>query len=179
MTTPTYSHLFSCLFDQAAPIGQLGRGAHHSVFRSVQWHDIGGSPLTHGRIHDFTVIWDEDHDTRIIRVVERLHLAGLLWPVVFVGERKGVVTILFAQMAGPLQDSKGNHLDQIRSIAEDAGDDSWTCRTGWFQRVEVLEEGTAYNGADIINDEDWRVFAYLQGIDALWELGEKGSCLAD
>lgn len=173
MTTTVYSHLFSCLHDEPVPIGRLGRGAHHSVFRSVQWRDIGGDPLEKGRIHDFAIIWDEDHDTRVIGVLERLHLAGYLWPVVFVGERKGVLTILFAGMAGPLQDRDNDHLAKIRAIAEDAGDDSWDVRTGWFRRVEVLEEGTPYTGEGIINDDDWRVVNYLNGIDALWELGEK------
>ncbi len=173
MTTPVYSHIFSCLYDEPAPIGRLGRGAHHSVFRSIQWRDISGNPLDKGRIHDFAVIWDEDHDTRVIRAIERLHLAGCLWPVVFIGERKGVLTILFANMAGPLPDRDDDHLRKIRDIAEDAGDDSWTCQMGWFTRVEVLEEGTPYTGSGIINDDDWRVVNYLNGIDALWELGEK------
>lgn len=175
MTSGLYSSIFSCLYDEAAPIGRLGRGAHHSVFRSVQWRDIGGDPLDKGRIHDFAIIWDEDHDTRVIGVAERLHMAGLLWPIVFLGERKGVLTILFAYMAGPLQDRDNDYLSQISAIAEDGGDDSWTCRTSWFQRVEVLEEGTPYAGEGIINDADWRVANYLNGIDALWELGEKGA----
>ncbi|QCO03095.1 hypothetical protein [Azospirillum argentinense] len=178
MTTAFYSHIFSCLYDEPAPIGRLGRSAHHSVFRSVQWRDIGGAPLKKGRIHDFAIIWDEDHDTRVIRVAERLHLGGFLWPVVFIGERKGVLTILFAAMAGPLQDRDNDHLAQIQAIAEDAGDDSWTCHTGWFRRVEALDEGTPYTGEGIINDEDWRVVNYLNGIDALWELGEKGGAAA-
>ncbi|MBM3548872.1 MAG: hypothetical protein FJX54_18165 [Alphaproteobacteria bacterium] len=93
MTTAFYSHSFSCLYDEPAPIGVLGRGAHHSVFRSMQSRDINGSRLENRRIHDFAIIWDEDHDTRVISVVERLHLTGLLWPIVFIGERKGVLTI--------------------------------------------------------------------------------------
>jgi hypothetical protein len=77
-------------------------------------------------------------------------------------------------MAGPLQDRDNDHLSRIRAIAEDCDDDSWTCHMGWFHRCEVLEEGTRYPGADMINDEEWRVVNYLNGIDALWELGEKG-----
>lgn len=173
MANDVYSHIFSCLYNEVAPIGRLGRGAHHSVFRSVQWRDIGGDPLENGRIHDFAIIWDEDHDTRVIRVAERLHLAGLLWPVVFIGERKGVVTILFAAMAGPLQDRDNDHLAAIIDVAEGAVDDSWSCRTSWFHRMEVLEEGTHYDGEGIINDAEWRVVNYLNGIDALWQLGEK------
>lgn len=178
MTTPVYSHIFSCLYDEPAPIGRLGRGAHHSIFRSVQWRDISGNPLDKGRIHDFAVIWDEDHDTRVIRAIERLHLAGYLWPVVFIGERKGVLTILFANMAGPLQDRDDDHLQKIRDIAEDANDDSWTCQIEWFTRVQVLEEGTPDTGSGIINDDDWRVVNYLNGIDALWQLGEKSGAAA-
>lgn len=173
MVNSVYSHLFSCLHDELAPVGQLGRGAHHSVFRSVQWRNISGDLLDQGRVHDFAVIWDEDHDTRIIRVIERLHLAGMLWPIIFIGERKGGVTILFAQMAGRLEDSKENLINHICEIAKDGGDDSWTVQVGWFHRVTVPGEGPHYTGWGIINDEDWRVVAYLQGIDALWELGEK------
>ena len=178
MTTPVYSHLFSCLYDEPEPVGRLGRGAHHSVFRSVQWRDIGGDPLETGRIHDFAIIWDEDHDVRAIRVAERLHLAGYLWPVVFIGERKGVLTILFAGMAGPLQDRDDDHLAKIREIAEDAGDDRWDCHMGWFYRIEVCEEGTSHTGGGIINDIGWRVVNYLNGIDALWQLGEKSGATA-
>lgn len=178
MTTAFYSHIFSCLYDEPAPIGCLGRGTHHSVFRSVQWRDIEGGPLSKGRIHDFAIIWDEDHDTRVVGVAERLHLAGFLWPVVFIGERKGVLTILFAAMAGPLQDRDNDYLAQIRAIAGDAGDDIWTCHTGWFHRTVILQEGTPYTGGGIINDEDWRVVNYLNGIDALWKLSEKSGAAA-
>ncbi len=175
MTNPTYSHLFSCLFDQAAPVGNLGRGAHHSVFRAVQWHGPDGPYPTHGRVQDFAVIWDEDHDTRVIDLSERLHLAGLLWPVAFIGERKGVVTVLCATMAGPTQDLMENYVQKIRSIASDVNGDYWTCQIGQFQRAGVLNEATPDDVLGIISDDSWRVGAYLRGIDALWELGPKSS----
>ncbi|MDE1145167.1 MAG: hypothetical protein PW843_00910 [Azospirillaceae bacterium] len=76
-------------------------------------------------------------------------------------------------MAGPLEDSKEDLIDHIREIAEDGGDDSWTVQFGWFHRAKVPGEGPHYTGSGIINDEEWRVVAYLQGIDALWELGGK------
>ncbi len=56
MTLPVYSQLFSCLYDQAEAVGQLGRGTHHSVFRSIQWRDIDGDFRDSGRFHDFAVI---------------------------------------------------------------------------------------------------------------------------
>lgn len=175
MTVPVYSNLVSCLYDQPEPIGSLGRGTHHSVFRSVQWRSIEGDALAVGRIHDFAVIWDEDHDTRVIRVIERLHMAGLLWPVVFVGERKGVLTILFAYMAGPLRGGRDgeDHAAKILEIAQDAEDDSWICEFGWFHRNEVIEETTPTTTSGIIADNHERVVPYLQAIDVLWQLGEK------
>jgi hypothetical protein len=42
------------------------------------------------------VIWDEDHDERVIGVVERMYFAGLLHPVLFVGERKGSLTVVLS-----------------------------------------------------------------------------------
>ncbi len=35
MTPFAYSQFLACLYDQAEPVGDLGRGAHYSVFRSV------------------------------------------------------------------------------------------------------------------------------------------------
>lgn len=171
MITPTYSHLFSCIFDQPAPIGQLGRGAHYSIFRSVQWRSIKGDPLTGGRVHDFAVIWDEDHDARIISVIERLHLAGLLWPIIFIGERKGVVTIILSRFIGSNLYLSDIFLEEVKLIASGVEDDSWCCDIGWFEQEDVLEEPVMCDGFGIINTDDWRVSSYLKGIDALWRLG--------
>ena len=93
MSTHAYSDLFACIYDQSAPIGSFGRGAHYSVFRSVQWRDRDGDFMDSVRVHDFAVIWDEDHDRRVIAAVEALQMAGLMWPVLFVGERKGGLTL--------------------------------------------------------------------------------------
>jgi hypothetical protein len=51
-------------------------------------------------------------------------IPGFPWPIVFIGECKGVLTILFTSMAGQLQDRDDDNLAQIQVIAEDAGDDS-------------------------------------------------------
>lgn len=170
-----YSTLFTCLYDQTEEVGSLGRGTHYSVFRSIQWFDIGGDRLAEGRIHDFAVLWDEDHDTRVIKVIEHLHLAGLLWPVVFVGERKGMLFILFDQMAGPLVDRKSDTRALIVKTVENflIDGDHWGCDTGYFVRAQVPEEGFLTEPVGIIHDKKPRVIAYLHGIDALWSLGEK------
>lgn len=175
MTARHYSHLFSCLHDEPEPVGRLGRGSHHSVFRSVQWFGLDGTPRKVGRIHDFAVIWDEDHDTRIIQVIERMHMAGLLWPVIFIGERKGCLTILTDHSIVPdLEDEKLAYHQRVRDIAESADDtDSWLLEFGWFHRREAIEEGSLTNSMAIIADYDTRSVPYLEAIDALWQLGKK------
>jgi len=175
LTMRHYSHLFSCLYDQAEPIGRLGRGTHHSVFRSTQWKAIDGDHLRAPRIHDFAVIWDEDHDERVIRVAEHLHMSGLLWPVVFIGERKGVVTLLLDSMGGPgvFPDEK-KWIEKIREVAGKAiaGDD-WDVDIGMYERLVVIEEGSQTQPKRIIPDDAARVVPYLQAIDALWLLGDR------
>jgi predicted nucleic acid-binding protein len=54
----TYSPYFKTLYDQPEPIGRLGRGTHYSVLRCL---GLSG-------FHDFAIIWDEDHDKRVIAV---------------------------------------------------------------------------------------------------------------
>lgn len=175
MPTRTYSHLFSCLYDQPEPIGRLGRGVHYSVFRSTQWRAIDGDHLTAPRVHDFAVIWDEDHDERVIRVAERLHMAGLLWPVVFIGERKGVVTLLLDYMGGPdVFVDESVWLDKIRTVASHADEtDDWQVEIGMYQRLVVIEEGARTDAKRIIPEDEARVVPYLQAIDVLWLLGDR------
>lgn len=175
MTTRHYSHLFSCLYDQPAPIGRLGRGVHHSVFRSTQWRAIDGDHLRAPRIHDFAVIWDDDHDERVIRVAERLHMEGLLWPVVFIGERKGVVTLLLDYMGGPeLFADESVWIDKIRKVASHADDtDDWQVELGMYQRLVALDEGSQTDPRRIIPEDEARVVPYLQSIDVLWLLGDR------
>ena len=73
-------------------MGDFGRGTHYSVLRVPIWQDEWLSPLPQGALLDFAVIWDEDHDERVMQVIEELYFSGLLGPVRFVGERKGSLT---------------------------------------------------------------------------------------
>ncbi|KQS49882.1 hypothetical protein ASG20_10895 [Sphingomonas sp. Leaf198] len=173
MNQHQYSHLISCLHDQDAPVGAIGRGAHHSIFRSVQWHTLSGEESKRGRLHDFAVIWDEDHDERIIGVIERLHLAGLLWPVVFIGERKGNMTVLLAHGAGPIELDEPGYVEAVGAIVQDVDHDVWDVRFGTFHR-DPANDGRLTNAAGIIADDEPVVVAYLQSIDILWQLGERG-----
>jgi hypothetical protein len=145
-----YSDLLSTLYDEVGPVGTLGRGSHYSVLRAVVWNPAP-------QFHDFAVVWDEDHDTRVIWVIEQLYVKQLLSSVVAVGERKGGITVLTRTQQRP------EFATQVSSIAEGVPSDCFS------SEVELFAEATGM----IINDSIARVRAYLAGIDALWQLGAK------
>ena len=91
-----YSDYFHTLHDETQPVGNLGRGTHYSVLRYASWHDVELKRLDQPVTHDFSVIWDEDHDTRIISAIEKIFEAGLLAPIQFIGERKAFLSIVLA-----------------------------------------------------------------------------------
>jgi hypothetical protein len=144
-----YSELFSTVHDEPHPVGHLGRGTHYSILRAISW-----TPDPH--FHDIAVIWDEDHDTRVIWVAEQLLVGRLLGNVVFIGERKGGITALTRHP--PSQDFE----TELARIAESVPSDCFT------STVECLPRA-----ASIVDDKDARVVAYLAGIDAIWNLGPK------
>ena len=171
-TPPSYSQMFACLYDQAEPVGDLGRGAHYTVFRSIQWRDLDGGFRDSGRLHDFAVVWDEDHDTRVIGFIEQLHMHALLWPVVFIGERKGTLTVLLWQDVDPVRE-RSDWYDAVKELAENVVEcDIWSADFGRFYRDPANRHGRT-NAETIINESDDLVVSYLQSIDVLWQLGEK------
>lgn len=174
---PRYSTLFSCLYDEPAPVGQLGRGTHYSIFRSVEWLDVTRRPLTLPQVHDFAVIWDEDHDERVIEAVERLYMAGLLSPVQFIGERKGMLTIIVAAKFyynGTEADTQA-YIRAVDAIGQSL-DDAWPVDVGMFDRAP----GNPHQNDPraIISDQGRRVQTYLENIDGLWRLGTKDFSLS-
>jgi hypothetical protein len=174
MITPTYSNLFSCLYDEPNPVGQLGRGAHYSVFRSVEWLDVVRAPLAVPQVHDFAVIWDEDHDTRVIDVIEEIYMAGLLSPVQFIGERKGNLSVIVAAKFywAHSQATLNAYIQQLNKISGSLNHgDSWQTEVGMFDRSPGEPHQTNLQGL-IIADEH-RVITYVRNIDSLWHLGTK------
>lgn len=145
-----YSHLFSTLHDDEKSVGNLGRGTHYSILRAVIWR----ASVPH--FHDFAVIWDEDHDTRVISVIEHLYVRGLLSLVLAIGERKGNVTAL-TSLTSPQAPSL---VTELEKIAQENTGDPWCSAVGTMADTE-----------GIINDSAERVSAYLKGVHALWELG--------
>lgn len=170
---PVYSTLFSTLYDEQEPVGSLGRGTHYSVLRSVEWLDVTREPLQKPQIHDFSVIWDEDHDTRVIDAIERIYMAGLLSPVQFIGERKGTLTVIVAARYYFWGDEKkiADYHNSIEAIINTFGD-PWPVNIGMFDRAP----GPFNHQCDpegIINAPEHNVMLYLKNIDSLWSLGTK------
>lgn len=168
-----YSTLFSCLYDEPEPIGFLGRGTHYSVFRTVEWLDVHRIPTQPCEIHDFSVIWDEDHDTRVINVIENIYASGLLSPIQFVGERKGTLSVIVASCfyySGTPDIT--TYQQQLQRICNESSDgDYWPVEIGTFDRSPTSPHQTYTCG--IISDTDHRVVTYLRNIDSLWRLGTK------
>jgi hypothetical protein len=92
-----YSHFFKTLHDETSPTGYLGRGTHYSVLRAVVFHDPMGSPLPEGHFTDFAVIWDGDHDTRVMEPIEEIYRRGMLSSFLMFGESKGSFTAILSE----------------------------------------------------------------------------------
>lgn len=155
-----YSDFLKTLHDESSPTGCLGRGTHYSVLQGITWHDCQGLPLQEAQFHDFSIIWDEDHDDRIIPVVERLSIKSLLSPIIFVGERKGVVTIITLQEMS--QRYNKECCAEITSITDLEGDE-------W--QSDIVHFSSSFGS--IINGDNKDVGIYLANIKMLWQLGCK------
>lgn len=175
--THQYSTLLSCIYDEQQPIGNLGRGTHYSIFRTAEWLDVNRTPINLPQLHDFSVIWDEDHDERIINVIENIYMAGLLSPVQFIGERKGTLTVIVAAKFyfGGFPDIN-NYANQLQKICDQStGGDYWPVETGMFDRSPSFPPDNPHQTdvCGLINDSKHRVVTYLRNIDSLWDLGTK------
>jgi hypothetical protein len=168
-----YSPFFQILHDERSPVGDLGDGTHYSVVRTLlpvleesdttfAKGQIFGSARRRLELLDLAIIWDEDHDERIWGVIERLHEAGLLAPVRFIGERKGSLALICDLKT----DYGDGEFDRYCKLVEEhtATDDGdhWSINV-----VQGIGDGSSH----IINASDERVNAYLRGIEASWKLG--------
>jgi hypothetical protein len=123
-------------------------------------------------VHDFAVIWDEDHDTRVIDAIEHIYMSDLMAPVQFIGERKGTLTIILAAKFYFMNGEPDAYKRRIDEIARYFGQgDSWTVEIGSFDRRPGSPAQTYVRG--IIAADDHRVTTYLRNIDSLWGLGTR------
>ncbi|MEI6268035.1 MAG: hypothetical protein WCP01_04070 [Methylococcaceae bacterium] len=159
-----YSPYFKTLHNEVAPVGYIGRGSHYTILRCVIWHDHMLIPLQKGKYLDFAIIWDEDHDERIISIIEDLYINGLLSPVIFVGETKGIFSLL-THKPSILTPEYGNSSEfqcAIQNISEKQ-EDSWPANIFQYLSTEHT----------IISDSYERVSLYLENLKQQWQLGIK------
>lgn len=157
----TYSPFFHTLHDETAPVGSLGRGTHYSVFRATVFHDEFAEPLETAKFLDFAVIWDEDHDERVLLPIERLYRSGGLSSFIMFGERKGMffchVSPRFNGVRLPTAEAT------VAAACVNVGGDHWSGHISFAAR----------SGGGIINADERSVELYLKTINMLWQLGPK------
>lgn len=171
-TTPrVYSHLLHCLYDESASINN--RSPHYSVFRGIDCRDINLKPTALPRVHDLAVIWDDDHDERIIPVLEELLMNGLLPGIQFIGEHKGHLTILLAARTYWSIPDIDAYKKRIETLSQASGD-FWHVVVGMYDHSEGnLRQGLQCEFEGIIGGSDEVTHAYLFTIDSIWKLGTK------
>ena len=124
------------------------------------------------RIHDFAVIWDDDHDSRIIPVIEEMLMAGLLPGTQFIGEHKGTLTIILAARTYWEIDLEA-FKTKVASLTQAAGD-FWDVRVGMLDHSpNSLRTGHQCDFQEIIGLAEEATHAYLLTIDGMWKLGTK------
>lgn len=160
-----YSQIISTIYDETHPVSSFGHRAHYSVLRSITCHDNHGEQLKVPKAHDFGVIWDKDHDIKIIDFVEHLYLKNLLTPVLFLGERDGVLSVLVsAQCKEGMQQNFHEYVSAVAQLAKSQYE-PWN--------VEVCIWGESLPGHRMIDSDYENVDLYLKNIQMLWNLGLK------
>lgn len=162
-----YSPLFTTLYDETQPVGEIGRGTHYSILRAAQSLDLKLEPEIQITAQDFCVIWDEDHDDRIMDVIEELYIQNLLAPILFIGERKGDVTVILDKEFYDDETLHSYFKSQLMMIVQ-SQNDPWTCNIDYFD----MDTGEI-KADSLIHDSTPRVTIYLRHIVGLWALGLK------
>ncbi|AAP85944.1 hypothetical protein OOOCML_33290 (plasmid) [Cupriavidus necator H16] len=160
----SYCPFFQTLHDETRPVGNLGRGTHYSILRAPVWHDELLNRLDRCAFLDLAVIWDEDHDDRVIDALMMLYVGGLLSPVRYIGERKGTLSVLLAPDAMRTWTPKAlqQYRDDIENVCQ-CLEDPWTAKV---DAIDGREHSIIHSSAE-------NVSIYLRNIDVLWELGVK------
>jgi hypothetical protein len=158
-----YSQYFTTLYDEQKPTGNIGRGTHYTVLRAASWHSPNYDISPRAYHYDFVVIWDEDHDIRVIKCIEEIYLNGLLSKFLMFGERKAFFTAILSDHYNG--GTSNNELaENIKWITANAPD-------GDYFTSELVALNS--NNNSIIADESEKVTLYLNNIMMLWRIGGK------
>ncbi len=169
IATRTYSTFFTCLHDEDR------QGASclpaYSVFRAIDSRDVTRKPTERPRVHDFVVIWDDDHDTRIIAVIEEMLMAGILPGVQFISEHKGTLSVILASPTYWANDPE--EFKVLVSKLSTAAGDFWVVEVGMIDTTEgnmkVLHQ---CEFLEILGSSDADI-AFFFLIASAWQLGTK------
>lgn len=160
----TYSPLFTTLYDQQGPIGDGTIDVHYSVLQAVTWHKVNSGIADRGYHHRFAIIWDEDHDTRVIVCIEEIYLAGLLPKFIMFGENQAGFTAVLNE-AYVREDENDALAGKILDIAETSvSPDCWgseIVRLDAYDTFDFREPNQSQGGHSV----------YLHNIDTVHRLG--------
>jgi hypothetical protein len=178
-----YSPHLRCIYDEPAPTGLIGSGTHYSVVQALCWRSNKGELRKQAAVQNVAIIWDEDHDLRIIPCVEALLMAGLLHAIAIIGEREGGVTIVFNSLSATQmsEDQKRAYREEVTHVINDVvtskHDDSWGITFGEMIEVPSLAK-TGYNifHRDLIQDDVQKVEKYIRNINHLWDIDSHTAC---
>ena len=163
-----YSELFTTRYDQEHPVGHIGSGTHYSVLRASTWFDNCRLPLREPKVHDFAIIWDKNHDKRVIDIVEHMYMKNLLAPALFVGESNGMLSVIVSPDFKESSD-ENDFQAYVSSVAKLAKNQyaPWTAEVSVFWESEFQIIASSKEHADL----------YLKNISMLWDLGQKDFCV--
>lgn len=175
--TIKYSPLLPCIYDEPAPTGSIGRGTHYSVVQALSWRSSNGELHKKAALQNVAIIWDEDHDLRIIPCLEALLMAGLLHAISLIGERKGGVTIVLNSMAAVDmdEDQKRKYQEEITQVINEVvstkHEDFWAITFGEMTETPSLStRGHEIFHRDLIQDEVQKIETYIRNINNLWNI---------
>jgi hypothetical protein len=121
--------------------------------------------LDDARFLDFAIIWDEDHDDRVLEPIEKIYLAGLLPHFLVFGERKGGFSAIVTDDSPRISLLK----EQVNEITQHL-----TVGDSWHTMIGTMEEP-----GPIISEGDEQVALYLGNIMMLSRLGVKPATYED
>ena len=166
----TYSTFFTCLHDEDRQVASCLPA--YSVFRAIDSRDVTRKPTDRPRVHDFVVIWDDDHDTRIIAVIEEMLMAGLLPGVQFISEHKGTLSIILASPTYWVNDDLEEFKAQVSKLSAAAGD-FWIVEVGMIDATEGnMKNLHQCEFLEILGSSDADI-AFFFLITKAWKLGTK------